>query len=87
MSQSKAFYIKHAIVCAYQSMQNSRKHTFIQNKREINSRIYKNQENWIWDALEIDWKEVSTTLNGNEINLPNSMILPFKRQIQSKKTP
>ena len=59
-------------------MQNSRKYTFIQNKREINSRKYKMQENWIRDVLEIDWKECKVTLNGNKIDLPTSIILPFK---------
>ena len=33
------------------------------------------KENWIWGVLEIDWKEVKVTLNGNEINLPTSVIL------------
>ena len=33
--------------------------------------------NWIWDVLEINWKEVRVTLNGNEINLPTSVIIPF----------
>ena len=36
------------------------------------------KKNWIWDVLEIDWKEVSMTLNGNEINLPSSVVLPFR---------
>ena len=54
-------------------MQNSRKHTFIQNKREI------------WDVLEIDWKEVNMTLNGNEINLPTSAILPFRDKFRARK--
>ena len=29
------------------------------------------KRNWIWDIIEIDWKNVSMTLNGNNINLPN----------------
>ena len=33
---------------------------------------------WIWDVLEIDWKEVSMTLHGNKINLPTSVIIPFR---------
>ena len=32
----------------------------------------KYKKNWIWDVLEIDWKEISMILNGNEINLPSS---------------
>ena len=27
-------------------------------------------QNFIWDTLEIDWKEVSVTFNDNKINLP-----------------
>ena len=83
--QSNAFHIKHTITCAYKSMQNSRKYTFIQNKREINSRKYKIQENWIWNVLEIDWKEVKITLNGNEINLLTSVIIPFRDKFRARK--
>ena len=36
------------------------------------------KRNWIWDVLEIDWKEVRVTLNENEINLPTSVIIPFR---------
>ena len=28
------------------------------------------KRNWIWDVLEIDWKDISMILNGNEINYP-----------------
>ena len=27
-------------------------------------------QNYIWDTLEIDWKEVTMTFNDNKINLP-----------------
>ena len=30
------------------------------------------------DILEIDWKEVGMTLNGNKVNLPNSFMIPFR---------
>ena len=33
------------------------------------------KRNWIWDVLELDWKEVSVTLYGSNINLPTSVIL------------
>ena len=39
------------------------------------------KRNWIWDVLEIDWKEVRVTLNGNEVNLPSSVIIPFRVQV------
>ena len=48
-------------------------------------RVYKFKINWIWDVLEIDWKEVRVTLNGNEINLPTSVILPFTDKIRARR--
>ena len=27
--------------------------------------------NYVWDTLEVDWKEVTVTFNNNKINLPN----------------
>ena len=30
------------------------------------------------DILEIDWKEVTVTLNGNRVHLPNSVIIPLQ---------
>ena len=29
------------------------------------------------DILEIDWKNVTVMVNGNVINLPGSVIIPF----------
>ena len=43
------------------------------------------KKNWIWDVLEIDQKEVKVTLNGNEINLLTSVILPFSDKFQARK--
>ena len=43
------------------------------------------KKNWIWDVLEIDWKEVKMTLNGNEVNLPTSVILPFRDKFIARK--
>ena len=35
-------------------------------------------KNTLWDVLEIDWRPVMITLSGNVINLPGSMIIPFR---------
>ena len=43
------------------------------------------QKNWIWDVLEIDWKEVNMTLNRNKIKLPMSVILPFRDMFRARK--
>ena len=36
------------------------------------------KRNILWDIKEIDWKEVNMTLNGNEVNLSASVIIPFR---------
>ena len=35
-------------------------------------------KNTLWDVMEIDWRLVTVTLNGNVINLPVSVIIPFR---------
>ena len=40
-------------------------------------------KNYIWDTLEIDWKEVTVTFNENEINLPRVVTIKLPRQNQS----
>ena len=40
--------------------------------------------NWIWDVLEIEWQDISMTLNGNEINLPSSVVIPFRDKFSEK---
>ena len=35
-------------------------------------------KNMLWDVLEIDWRPVTVTLSGNVINLPGSVIIPFR---------
>ena len=34
--------------------------------------------NTIWDILDIDWQNITVTVNGNVINLPGSVIIPFR---------
>ena len=38
-------------------------------------RLHRNK---VWDILEIDWKNVTVTVNGNVINLPSSVVIPFR---------
>ena len=35
-------------------------------------------KNTLWDVMEIDWQLVTVTLSGNVINLPGSVIIPFR---------
>ena len=34
--------------------------------------------NTLWDIIEIDWQPITVTLSGNVINLPGSVIIPFR---------
>ena len=34
--------------------------------------------NTIWDIMEKDWQNVTVTLNGSVVNLPDSVIIPFR---------
>ena len=42
-------------------MQNSREYTFIQITGMLKAENIKLNKNYIWDTLEIDWKEVKVT--------------------------
>ena len=39
-------------------------------------------KNYIWDTLEIDWKEVSVTFNDNKINLPRVVTIKLQDKIK-----
>ena len=40
------------------------------------------KRNKILDIMEIDWKEVNMTLNGNKINLPKSVTIQFRDKVK-----
>ena len=43
------------------------------------------KRNWIWNVLEIYWKDINMTLNGNGINLPVSVVIPFRDKCRVRK--
>ena len=51
----------------------------------LNPEHVKLKKHLIWDVLEIDWSDVSITLNDNEIDLPSSVIIPFKERYRARK--
>ena len=36
----------------------------------------------LWDIVELDWKDVNMTLNGNGVHLPNSVIIPLRDKLK-----
>ena len=51
----------------------------------LNPENVKFKKNLIWDVLEIDWSNTSITLNDNGIDLPNSVIIPFKERYRARR--
>ena len=51
----------------------------------LNQEHVRFKKNWIWDVLEIDWSDVSITLNDNEIGLLSSVIIPFKERYRARR--
>ena len=43
------------------------------------------KRNWIWDILEIDWRDVGMMLNGNPINLSTSVVIPLRERFRTRK--
>ena len=37
---------------------------------------------YLWDTLEIDWKGVTVTFNGNKIDLPNVVVIKLQDKIK-----
>ena len=54
-------------------------------RRSLNPENVQLKKNWIWNVLEIDWSDVSITLNDNEIDLPSSVIIPFKERYRARR--
>ena len=54
-------------------------------KGRLNPKNVKLKKYRIWDVLEIDWSNISITLNDNKIYLPSSVIIPFKERYRARK--
>ena len=54
-------------------------------KGRLNPENVKLKKNWIWDVLEIDWSHTSIMLNDNKIDLPSSVIIPFKERYRARR--
>ena len=40
--------------------------------------------NKVWDILDVDWRNITIMVNGNVINLPDSVIIPFRDKFKFK---
>ena len=39
-------------------------------------------KNYLWDTLEVDWKEVTVMFNGDKIDLPRVVIIKLQDKIK-----
>ena len=42
-------------------------------------------KNYLWDMMEIDWKEVTVTFNENKINLPRIVVIKLHDRIKIRR--
>ena len=42
-------------------------------------------KNYLWDTMEIDWKEVTMTFNDNKINLPKVVVIKLQDKIKVRR--
>ena len=51
----------------------------------LKAKSIKLNKNYLWDRLEIDWKEVMVTFNGNKIDLPKVVIIKLQNKIKVRR--
>ena len=42
-------------------------------------------KNYLWDTMEIDWKEVTVTFNDNKINLPKVIVIKLRDKLKVRR--
>ena len=53
--------------------------------RSVNKENIMLHKNTIWDVIEVDCRLVTITLNGNTVNLPGSVIIPFRDKFKIRR--
>ena len=51
----------------------------------LKAKNIKLNKNYLWDTLEIDWKEVTVTFNGNKIDLPRIVVIKPQDKIKVRR--
>ena len=51
-------------------------------KGKLKAENIKLMKNYLWGTLEIDWKDVTVTFNGNKIDLPRVAIIKLQDKIK-----
>ena len=51
----------------------------------LKAKNIKLNKNYLWDTLEVDWKDVTVTFNGNKIDLPKVVIIKLQDKIKVRR--
>ena len=51
----------------------------------LKAKNIKLNKNYLWDTLEIDWKEVTVIFNGNKIDLPKVVVIKHQDKIKVRR--
>ena len=51
----------------------------------LKAKDIKLNKNYLWDTLEIDWKEVTVTFNGSKIDLPRIVVIKLQDKIKARR--
>ena len=54
-------------------------------KGTLKTENIKLNKNYLWDTLEIDWKEVTVTFNDNKISLPRIVVVRLSDKIKVRR--
>ena len=77
--------MQHTLIHSYKLCRVARSILLFRIRGRLNPENVKLKKNWIWDVLEIDWSNVSRMLNDDEIDLPSSVIIPFKERYRARR--
>ena len=58
---------------------------YLELQAHLKAKNIKLIKNYLWDTLEIDWKEVTVTFNGNKIDLPRIVIIKFQDEFRVRR--
>ena len=42
-------------------------------------------KNYLWDTMEIDWKEITVTFNSNKIDLPKVVVIKLQGKMKVRR--
>ena len=80
-----AFHIEYHNICVHKMCRIAGSIQLFRIRGRLTIENVRFKRNWIWDVLEIDWRNIGMMLNRNEINLPSSVVIPLRDKFRVRK--